>query len=97
MLFSFKSITSEQFKAVVQVSTNYEEVGAWLLANGAAKTATEIKIWSDEMEASSPMKNPEKRVAFIRNCSKLCLNPQMNTTFDWLETDDRASFSNRPV
>jgi uncharacterized protein DUF5069 len=93
MLFDFKNITSEQFKTVVQVSTSDEEVGAWLLANGATKTATEIKIWSDEMEASSPMKNPEKRPAFIHDCSKLCLNPQMNTTFDWLEADDRASFS----
>ena len=33
MLFSFKGITGEQFKAAVQASTNYEEVGAWLQAN----------------------------------------------------------------
>lgn len=25
-------------------------------------------------------------------CSELGLNPQMNTTFDWLEADDRESF-----
>ncbi len=56
MLFSFKGITGEQFKTAVQASTNYEEVGAWLQANGTAKTATEIKTWSDEMEAGSLMK-----------------------------------------
>jgi hypothetical protein len=93
LLFDFKGITGEQFKTAVQASTNYEEVGAWLLTSGNTKTATEIKTWSDEMEASSLMKVPEKRSAFIENCSRLYLNPQTNTTFDWLEADDRASFN----
>ena len=44
------------------------------------------------MEASSPIKNPEKRSYFIERCSELGLNPQMNSTFDWLEADDRESF-----
>jgi hypothetical protein len=95
LLFNFKGITSDQFKAAVQGSTNYEEVGTWLEANGTPRTAAEIKTWSDEMEAASPMKNPEERSGFIRNCSKLFLNPQMNSTFDWLEADDRASFSHK--
>ena len=97
MLFDFKGITGEQFKTAVQASTDYEEVGAWLQANGTAKTPAEIKSWSDEMEAGSPMKNPEKRAHFIENCAKLWLNPQTNTTFDWLEADDRASFSRKPA
>jgi hypothetical protein len=92
MLFSFKGINGEQFKAAVQTSNNYEDVGTWLLANGITKTPLEIKTWSDEMETGSPMKNPEKRAYFIENCSKLGLNPEMNTMFDWLEADDRSSF-----
>ena len=92
MLFTFKGITGAQFKTAVQASTNYEDVGAWLQANGTRKTPVEIKTWSDEMEASSLMKNPEKRAYFIEDCARLGLNPQMNTTFDWLEADDRASF-----
>ncbi len=96
MLFGFKGITGDQFKTAVQSSKNYEEVGAWLLANGTQKTPAEIKAWSDEMEAGSPMKNPEKRAYFIEQCSKLMINPQTNTTFDWLEADDRASFSQKP-
>jgi hypothetical protein len=97
MLFGFKGITGAQFKSAVQSSANDDEVGAWLLANGTAKTPVEIKAWSDQVEASSPMKNPERRAQFMDNCSRLMLNPEMNTTFDWLEADDRASFSRKSV
>jgi hypothetical protein len=97
LLFGFKGITGEQFKAAVQASKDYEDVGAWLQANGTAKTPVEIKAWSDEVEAGSLMKNPEKRAYFIEDCSRLGLNPQMNSTFDWLEADDRTSFSRKPV
>ena len=92
VLFSFKGITGEQFKAAVQAANTYEDVGAWLQANGTAKTPVEIKAWSDEVEAGSLMKNPEKRAYFMESCSKLGLNPETNTTFDWLEADDRESF-----
>jgi hypothetical protein len=97
MLFNFKGITGEQFKTAGQAAANYEDVGAWLQANGTTKTPLEIKAWSDQMEASSPMKNPERRGAFIENCSKLWLNPETNSTFDWLEADDRASFRCKSV
>jgi len=92
LLFTFKGINGEQFKTAVQAAKNYEDVGIWLQANGTAKTPVEIKAWSDEMEAGSLMKNPEKRDYFMESCSRLGLNPQMNTTFDWLEADDRESF-----
>jgi len=97
LLFAFKGITSAEFQAVVQGATQYEEVGAWLQANGTPKTAAEIESWSDETEAASPMRNPEKRSFFIESCSSLGLNPQMNTTFDWLEADDRETFRARPA
>jgi hypothetical protein len=92
MLFSFKGISGGQFKTAVQAAKNYEDIGIWLQANGTKKTPIEIKTWSDEVEAASPMKNPEKRAYFIENCTKLGLNPEKSTTFDWLEADDRASF-----
>lgn len=95
MLFSFKGITGEQFKVAVQAAATYEDVGAWLNSNGTPKTQDEIKTWSDDMEVSSPIKNPERRSAFIQNCSQLMLNPETNSTFDWLEADDRASFSRK--
>ena len=96
MLFSFKGITGEQFKTAVQAAVNYEDIGAWLLANGAAKTPAEIKAWSDATEAGSLMKVPEKRAYFIEDCARLMINPETNSTFDWLEADDRASFRRKP-
>jgi hypothetical protein len=94
MLFSFKGINGAQFKTAVQSAKNYEDIGVWLQANGTKKTAAEIRTWSDEVEAGSPMKNPEKRAFFIGECNKLGLDPEKSSTFDWLEADDRASFKN---
>jgi starvation-inducible DNA-binding protein len=95
LLFDFKGITGDQFKTAVQAAKNYEDVGTWLLANGTKKTPVEIKTWSDEIEAGSPMKNPEKRDFFMKNCATLGLNPETSTTFDWLEADDKSSFSSQ--
>src|ERR1700690_1299294 len=97
LLFRFKGISGEQFKTAVQASKNYEDVGAWLQANGTVRTPVEIKIWSDEMEAASLMKNPEKRAYFIEDCSRLGLNPVMNTTLDWLEADHPQRFRRKSM
>ena len=96
MLFTFKGITGEQFKKAAQASKSYAEVGTWLEKNGTAKTPAEIKAWSDEMDAFSPMRNPEKKAGFIENCARLGLNAETNTTFDMLEADDRATFRAKP-
>jgi hypothetical protein len=91
-LFSFKGITADQFTAAVKVAKNYDEVGTWLLNHGTMKTSPEIECWSNDQEAGSMMKNPEKRAYFVEACEKLGLNPDKTTTFDWLEADDRFSF-----
>ena len=96
-LFSFKGITGAQFKTAVQAAKSDEDIGVWLQANGTAKTPAEIKAWSDEMDAGSMMKNPDKRAYFVESCSKLGINPETNTTFDWLDADDRESFRRMAV
>jgi len=97
MLFSFKGINGEQFKTAVRPAKTYDEVGTWLQANGTKRTPDEIEAWSNEMVAGSMINNLEKRAYFIENCSKLGLNPEKSTTFDWLEADDRASFPRVPA
>ena len=93
VLFSFKGINGEQFKAAVRAAKTYEEIGDWLKANGTKRTPAEIKAWSDKVEAQSMLNEPAKRAYFIENCTKLGLNPETSTTFDWLEADDDASFT----
>jgi hypothetical protein len=95
LLFSFKNITGDQFTKAVQAAKDYEAVGAWLTTSGTPKTALQIRTWSDETEALSLMKNPEKRPYFIEHCHNLGLNPETNSTFDMLEADDRASFGRK--
>jgi hypothetical protein len=98
VLFSFKGITAEQFKTAVVAAKTYEDVGEWLQANGTNRTPAEVKAWSDETEASSLMKNPEKRANFKECCSRLMMNPEMTTTFDWLEADDaKTSWPTTPA
>ena len=97
LLFNFKGVTAAQFKSAVAAAKDYEDVGDWLLKNGTEKTPPEIEDWSDDMEGSSPMKNPERRGSFIENCHKLGLNPETNTLFEWLEADDRSSFRAKAV
>src|SRR4029079_6246906 len=67
-LFTFKGITAEQFKSAVQAAKDYDEIGIWLHANGTPKTAEEVKAWSDEVEASSLYKDPNKCDYFVENC-----------------------------
>ncbi len=43
------------------------------------------------------MRNPEKHSDFFQSCSVLGLNPRTNTTFDWLEADDRRTFRAKPM
>jgi hypothetical protein len=42
-LFSFKGITGGQLKSAVQTASSHADIGAWLQANGRAKTPVEIK------------------------------------------------------
>ena len=61
--------------------------------SGRKSPASQVdRTWSDGMEAGSPMKDPTQRARFMDNCSRLMLNPEMNSTFDLLEADDRSSF-----
>jgi hypothetical protein len=95
VLFGFKGVTGAQFKAAVQSAKTYEEIGEWLRKNGTPKTDAEIKAWSDSVESASLANHadPEKRAYFAERCKELGLDPNKTTTFQWLDTDDKASFA----
>ena len=64
-------------------------------ANARSCGAAEIKAWSSEVEAISYYRHsdPEKRAWFIAECKKVGLDPTRTTLFDYLEADDKQSFS----
>jgi uncharacterized protein DUF5069 len=90
-LFEFKGINGEDFRAQIEQGASDEEIVQWLNQNGENKTPSQIKRWSEKVEASSLYDDLEKREFFIEQTRKLGLDPEKTTTFDWLEIDDRVS------
>ena len=93
MLFGFKSVKGDDFKAEVEKGTGDAEMAKWLDTHGEKKTPEEVKRWAEEAEKSTMMDNPEKRDFFIEEYQKLGLDPEKTSLFDWLETDDKASYA----
>jgi hypothetical protein len=99
-LFGFKGINGAQFKNAVASASSYEEVVAWLRANGTRKTEQEITAWSDKVEALklkevSSLQAPDRRKEVIQSCEKLGLDFESATLFEWLDADDEASFKSQ--
>jgi len=93
MIFSFKGITGDPFKAKVESGASDEEIVSWVDSHGIAKSVGEIKEWSDGMEALMPYNDPERRDWFAEQTRALGLDPAKTTLFDWLEADDKASYA----
>jgi len=93
ILFGFKGVTGDDFKAQVQSGATDEELAAWVTAHGTAKTAEEIKAWGDQIEGLLPYNDPEKSEWFAEQTKPLGLDPAKTTLFTWLEADDKASYA----
>jgi Domain of unknown function (DUF5069) len=91
MLFGFKGVTGDDFKAQIEQGASDQEMVEWLNTSGEEKAPEEMKRWAKEVETSSLYKHPEKRDFFAEECKKLGLDPAETTTFEWLEIDDRVS------
>ncbi|PYJ88796.1 MAG: DUF5069 domain-containing protein [Verrucomicrobia bacterium] len=92
MLFGFKGVKGDDFKAEVEKGASVEEMARWLDSHGEKKTPEEVKAWSDEVEAANPYNDPEKRDWFVDQVKVYNLDPAKTTLFDWLEVDDKASY-----
>jgi len=93
MLFGFKGVTGDDFKAQVQSGASDSDLAAWIDSHGAPKTPEEIKTWADGIETMNPYNNPERREWFSDQTKALGLDPAQTTLFDWLEADDKASYA----
>ena len=93
ILFGFKGVTGDDFKARVQAGASDDDLAAWLNSHGVPKTPAEIKEWSDGVEATNPYNNPERRDWYSEQTRALGLDPAKTPLFDWLEADDKMSYA----
>lgn len=93
MLFSFKEVTGDDFKAQIEADATDAEIVAWMDSHGAAKTADEVKAWTEGIIAAQPYNDPERREWFAEQCAPLKLDPANTTLFQWLDADDQASYA----
>ena len=91
-LFGFKEVKGDEVKQQLIAGATDEQIVAWLDTHGAAKSPEEVKAWSAQAEAYRPYDDPEKKEWFVGECTKVGLDPAKSTLFDFLETDDKASF-----
>jgi hypothetical protein len=93
MLFGWKGVTGDAFKAEVEKGATDEEMAKWLDNNGTKMSADQVQEWSEMMMAANPYDNPEKRDWFVEQVSVYNLDPKTTTLFDWLDVDDKASYA----
>lgn len=91
MLFGWKRIVGDDFKAEVAKGTDDAGMAKWVDEHGRPKSDEEKKQWVDEMMQKSLYNDPEKRDYFIEETKKLGLDPATTTLFDWLDEDDKVS------
>lgn len=93
MLFGWKGIKGDDFKAAVEKGSSDEEMVKWVNENGDKKTPEEVRAWVDQMMAANPYENPEKREWFVEQVKPYNLDPAKTTLFDWLDVDDKESYA----
>ncbi len=93
MLFGWKDVTGDAFKAEVEKGASDEEMAKWMDAHGTAQSEEEKRAWRQEMLTVNPSENPEKREWYEEQLKPLGLNPATTPLFDWLQADDKASYA----
>ncbi|MDQ2659993.1 MAG: DUF5069 domain-containing protein [Verrucomicrobiota bacterium] len=93
MLFGWKNIKGDDFKAAVEKGASDEEMVTWVNENGDKKSADEVKAWVAETMATNPYNNPEKREWFEEQVKPHHLDASKTTLLDWLDVDDKASYA----
>jgi hypothetical protein len=93
MLLDWKGVQYAGVREALAAGATDEEIARYLDAHGTKKTASEIEAWSDSIEKATMHGHPEKGEYFDGECRKLGLDPAKTSAFEWLEADDRASFT----
>lgn len=91
MLFGFKNIKGDDFKAAVEKGASDDEMIKWVNEHGDKKSPEEIAKWADERMKEN-FSGTEKRDWFVDQLKEYQLDPKTTTLFDWLDVDDRESY-----
>jgi hypothetical protein len=92
-LFGFKGVKGDDVKKLLEAGHSNEEIAAWIDANGEPKTEEEKAAWSDGVEGARPYDMEDKKEWFIGVCKEAGVDPATSTLFDYLEADDKVSFT----
>jgi Domain of unknown function (DUF5069) len=93
MLFGFKGVKGDDFKAFVETGASDDEIAKWLDRSGIPKDEREKKEWGEIVTKENPYHNPEKRDWYVEALkSSTGQDPKTTPLFDWLDADDRASY-----
>jgi hypothetical protein len=95
MLFDFKEIRVDDFRAHVAEGGSDADVLRWLENVGARRFTAEVRGWSDRVENDRPYEDPARREWFKGECQRLGLSMLTTTLFDYLDADDAARFGSR--
>lgn len=95
VLFGFKGIKGDQFKAFVATGATDEQVVEWLKENGSRKSDAEIKKFADDTsKAEWPPEKHDYRDEIIRGADPSLLG-KLNGIFEVLELDDRVTYQKK--
>jgi hypothetical protein len=93
MLFGWKGIKGDDFKAKVETGASDEEMVKWVDEHGTRKSDEEKRVWCEERMKFNFYDVPEKREWYVEQLKPLGLDPKTTPLFDWLEADDKASYA----
>ena len=92
MLFGWKGIKGDDFKAFVESGASDHEIAKWVDEHGHAKTEEEKRAWGEQVTKVNPYHDPEKRDWYVDAIKSTGQDPRTTPLFDWLEEDDRISY-----
>ena len=93
MLLDWKGVEYAGVRKALEEGASDDEIASYLDSHGTPRTREEIRAWSESMEKVTMHGDPEKGSWFDGECRKLGLDPATTTLFEWLDADDRATYS----
>ena len=92
-LFRFKGVKGAEVRPLLASGAGGDEIATFMDTHDTPKTAADLTVWVDSVEAISPCNDPETREWFTEECVRLGLEP--GTLCASPDADDRASFVSR--